>query len=382
MMTARDLIWGSCLVLIGCGGGMQRSDGGGPDTGQPDLGAPTVLSGVVAITGGTDFTCALVMDGSVYCWGGNYEGQLGRGHTNGEGLGSQAASRVAGLAKAVSIASGSDHTCAAVEDGTVWCWGGNNTEGQLGRADPTPNGAPTPVKVEGPSGVTRVFAGFHTTCAVTVGAPVSCWGNAISAAASSTPMPSGLLDTAKGITPAGSGYGYVVLSDGSLACWADRSNDCGPYTNPTAYARVPEPVKQVMVGAGSCALLATGTVQCWGHNLSGGLGNGSIAGVQTDNDPVAPVGLGSAVAIGGSGIMCAITADADVKCWGGIIAMYRNVLPTTVEGLHGATAVWSGTTHVCAVMADTTARCWGLPGFRGDRASSSPAGPGGPVLKL
>jgi alpha-tubulin suppressor-like RCC1 family protein len=89
-------------------------------------------------------TCAVKSDGSIACWGSNRFGQLGTGDTDPhptptvvESLGTQVAAAYAGGA----------HTCAVKVDGSVWCWG-NNQYGQLG-ADVGP-GANAPVQVIAP----------------------------------------------------------------------------------------------------------------------------------------------------------------------------------------------------------------------------------------
>jgi alpha-tubulin suppressor-like RCC1 family protein len=75
-------------------------------------------------------TCALKVDGSVWCWGG----------------GNATPAKNDKLADIVELASGTFHKCARKRDGTVWCWGGNSA-GQLGngsnieKPDPVPLGA-------------------------------------------------------------------------------------------------------------------------------------------------------------------------------------------------------------------------------------------------
>ena len=85
------------------------------------------LSGVVAMAGRSHM-CAIKNDGTVWCWGSNDRGQLG----NGEVGGSQSKPvQVAGIKDPTSIAAGSQFSCAAIEDGSVKCWG-YNQRGQLG----------------------------------------------------------------------------------------------------------------------------------------------------------------------------------------------------------------------------------------------------------
>ncbi|MBP9691614.1 RCC1 repeat-containing protein, partial [Candidatus Woesebacteria bacterium] len=85
---------------------------------------PTDVGGldktVISISAGYDFTCALLRDGSVKCWGGNLNGQLGIG-TKG---GSAPPTNVVGLSsKVIALDSGFQHVCAILDNGKVMCWG-------------------------------------------------------------------------------------------------------------------------------------------------------------------------------------------------------------------------------------------------------------------
>src|SRR5512138_3702881 len=64
----------------------------------------------------------------------------------------------------------------------------------------------------------------------------------------------------------------------------------------------------------TCAILDDGTVQCWGRNNHGQLGDGTIVNRIT---PVAVSGLGTAVSIAaGSDHTCAILSAGTASCWG------------------------------------------------------------------
>ena len=96
-----------------------------------------------AITAGDAHTCAILDNSSIKCWGLNDSGQLGLGHTNNIATDSQftslpvvdlGAGRTAG-----GIAAGDDYTCAVLDNASIKCWGGN-AFGQLGLGDDSTRG--------------------------------------------------------------------------------------------------------------------------------------------------------------------------------------------------------------------------------------------------
>ena len=124
--------WHNC-ALTSTGGVLCWGDNGQGRLGDgttSDRSTPTqvagLASGVVQITAGWYHTCALTSAGAVLCWGYNYYGQLGDGSTTN----SAAPVRVAGLPSGVvAISAGTDHTCALTNVGTLYCWGYNSTGG-------------------------------------------------------------------------------------------------------------------------------------------------------------------------------------------------------------------------------------------------------------
>ncbi len=86
--------------------------------------------------------CAL-SGGEVWCWGADADGEVG----NVSAMPPVRAPVKASLGKsATAVAVGYTHTCAVLEDATIWCWGGN-TFGQLG--DGTSMQRNAPVRVHG-----------------------------------------------------------------------------------------------------------------------------------------------------------------------------------------------------------------------------------------
>ncbi len=119
-------------------------------------------------------SCALTLDGEVYCWGENRWGQLGDGSAPPAQLPCvrPTPARVPGLSQIRQLAAGGGHTCALRADGRVFCWGSNDA-GQLG--DGTTLQRRSPVEVQGLTGVEALALGGQHSCALAHGA-ASCWG--------------------------------------------------------------------------------------------------------------------------------------------------------------------------------------------------------------
>ena len=124
-----------------------------------------------AITGGMLHTCSLMSDKSVRCWGQNHYGQLGDGSTTN----SSVPVFVNGLNNVTAVSAGGTDTCALLDYGSVKCWG-DNTHGQLGgRASASLS--MSPVTVDGISTATSIAAGYEHNCALLSDGTVKCWGN-------------------------------------------------------------------------------------------------------------------------------------------------------------------------------------------------------------
>jgi cysteine-rich repeat protein len=91
------------------------------------------------LAAGADFTCVLLDDASVRCWGSGAFGQLGNAHTETVGDDEYPADwpgfgSVPLLAPATAIAAGAHHVCARTGDAELRCWG-SGADGRLGYGD-------------------------------------------------------------------------------------------------------------------------------------------------------------------------------------------------------------------------------------------------------
>jgi alpha-tubulin suppressor-like RCC1 family protein len=96
----------------------------------------------IAISLHTFHACGIRADRSLWCWGRNDEGQLGVGMLGGGNRTMPTPVDVAGPWSAISV--GRFHTCAIRMDGTLWCTGANES-GMLGTNDTARRGSLTPI---------------------------------------------------------------------------------------------------------------------------------------------------------------------------------------------------------------------------------------------
>jgi alpha-tubulin suppressor-like RCC1 family protein len=138
------------------------------------------LEGVTRVASGESFSCAILGDGSVRCWGGNSQGELG----NGKNVTSQTPVPVDAVSNVTALALGTHHACALTGEGKVVCWGAND-HGQLGTTTSTRCKVDNGVEIDCAthavpldlSNVVALSAGAQHTCALTGDQKVVCWGD-------------------------------------------------------------------------------------------------------------------------------------------------------------------------------------------------------------
>ncbi|HEY8083640.1 MAG TPA: hypothetical protein VIE64_08830, partial [Solirubrobacterales bacterium] len=173
--------WGHGIAL---GYGISPNIG---DNETPGSVGPVNLGGhsAVAITAGISYTCAILDNGTVHCWGVGTNGQLGYGNTAESSTPGGDVDLGVGR-KAVAItASGTaelNHTCALLDNGTVRCWG-SGANGRLGYGntatigDNETPGSVGPVNLGTGRNAIGVSAGEGFTCALLDNGTVRCWGS-------------------------------------------------------------------------------------------------------------------------------------------------------------------------------------------------------------
>jgi cysteine-rich repeat protein len=325
--------------------------------------------GVMSVAAGGYHDCALRSDGSVKCWGYNESGRLGLGDVNHRGdtpgeMGDDLSIVSLGTGKmAQAVAAGNAHSCALLSDGNVKCWG-FNAKGELGLGD------------------------------------MNARGDGSSEMGDSLPIVS--LGMGRVALALSSYYRHTcaLLDDASIKCWGD--NDYGQLGLGDTNARGDGPEEMgdslppVDLGADaiavaltsgkyhSCALFNDGSMKCWGYNYSGqlGLGNttnhGAAPGQMGDNLLTVSFATGKKVQAitAGNAHSCALLTDGNVKCWGynaygqlglGTISnrgdgpgeMGDNLPSVDLGTGKTAVAIAAGQYHTCALLNDGSVKCWG-----------------------
>lgn len=298
----------------------------GTPRGRGQFGLPAGET-VAAVSAGVYTTTVLTTDGRVWMAGRNWDGELGVGVASATRATAAPVELPAGVV--IIAVSSSSHTVALADDGTVWSWG-TNTRGELGRGvrsvyDATPAAVPMPDGAE----VVAVVAASRSSYALDADGTVYTWGLDVGGPT---------YDTVAGwrtrpvVLPAWSASPVVELSsrnfhvlartaDGAVWGWGQAvfgELGNGWYSDapvwPPVRTSLPAGLEVVQLAAGdgfSLARTADGQVYGWGLNGNGQLGIGWITTRQPDPvHAVFPAGVQVAAIAAGSGFALA-TASAD-----------------------------------------------------------------------
>jgi len=332
----------SCALLgngsVACWGrGAEGQLGEGNTTNQI---APVFVSSfgsgrtAVAISAGWYHTCALLDNGSVSCWGTGWQGALGNGDPGQQNTPILTSSFGAGRT-AVALSAGHGYTCAVLDNGSVACWG-DNTYGQLG--DGTTQGRFTPVLTDS-LGAGRTAIDVTTkeshTCALLDNGSISCWGRGISGVlgnGSSVNQNTPTLVSSLGVgrtavaVSAGAMHTCAILDNGEVSCWGyGNGGRLGNGVRPDKYT----PTLTSTLGSGrtavaislgfdhTCAVLDDGSASCWGVGSDGQLGNGGTSD-QFNPTPASSVASERSVVglAAGKYRTCVVLDNQSVACTG------------------------------------------------------------------
>ena len=236
---------------------------------------------------------------------------------------------------------------------------------------------------------TMINSGENSSCGVTTAGAAMCWGhnnagqlgngNQIDSA-----VPVGVTGLGSGVRQVAVGVNHAcaVLVDGTARCWG--WNVAGQLGNGTVTNTSVVPVQvtgltgAIAIAAGwaqGCAVLATGIVKCWGANNAGQLGDGTLIGRTT---PVEVLGINNAIGVSiGWSHACVVLNTGRVNCWGqngngqlGDGTTVTRITRVEVLGISDAESVVVGANHTCAKTTSGAVKCWG-------RGASGALGNGG-----
>lgn len=216
----------------------------------PVLMTPLNGDGIRDIQAGPNNTCAVSTSGAAYCWGSNSYGQLG----NGTNYWSSAPVRVLDTGvlagKTVRKVATYEQTCAIDSDARALCWGKNDT-GQVGNGGTANVSTPVAVSTAGVLNgkkMASIATALGATCAIDMDGKAYCWGL----------------------------NNYGQLGNGST------TNSLTPVAVTTSGALSGKKLWSIKSGADFfCASAVDGTAYCWGRNVYGMLGNGSMSNMVT-----------------------------------------------------------------------------------------------------
>jgi alpha-tubulin suppressor-like RCC1 family protein len=359
------------IETILCGAGIDHITSNTEDTFKDCETADPGIPAVLQIATGYTHSCAILLDGSVKCWGANDYGQLGLGDITSRGyqpgqMGAALPTVNLGTGRtAVAIAPGHTYTCALLDNATVKCWGAGSALGLGDLAnrgdDPGEMGDALPAVSLGTGRTaTAIAAGGHT-CAILDNAQLKCWGD--------------------------NSFGELGLANGTTSTRGDGPNEMGNSLPAVNLGAGRSAVSIAVNDQTSCAVLDNGTAKCWGNGSLGSLGQGNqttygvAVGSMGDNLPPIDLGTGrTAIAIGaGLQFNCALLDDASVKCWG---LAYRGQLglgdivdrgdqPGEMGDALPAVSLGTGRTAMtlavgyessCVVLDNDSLKCWGYNG--------------------
>ncbi|MBF0286176.1 MAG: hypothetical protein HQM14_00040 [SAR324 cluster bacterium] len=356
---------------------------------------PVTVSNMYAaiqISAGESHTCALLQD-KVQCWGDGSSGELGNGKdkitTKDSTYHETTPVSVRNIARALQISTGTDHTCALLNDNTLRCWGSGDV-GRLGQGSTLSQS--TPASVQGISTAVEVSAGATHTCALLKNGKVQCWGSATNGklgngreVSLNVPIPVNNIFSADQIS-SGNNHTCTLLEDGSAYCWGEGSsgqlgNGSTSSQNDPVRVSLNNKITQVSAGGNhTCALLSDSSLYCWGEGVSGKLGSGNEKNQSTPFEvthiatSVPNTSRGTPVQVSAGGDhTCVLLSDNKIRCWGegssgqlGNGNQFDSSTAVAVENIFTATQVGAGRNHSCALINDGITGllsnrivCWG-----------------------
>lgn len=324
------------------------------------------------ISSGGNSGCAIDAQGALVCWGGNAVGQVGNGTVGGTYLTPTA---VTGMGSGVTAVSVGTLAVCAIKTGTFYCWSyraaGTQPQGAM-------VSTPLALTAQGMGTATHIAAGSDYACGI-AGGRAYCWGTNSSgrlgnSSVSSSTVPTEVMSQDSNATDIDVGANHACLiTNGGLKCWgSNRDGQVGaPGTGiyyPLSVPGLTSGVTGLAVGSNFTCAIQNGALLCFGSNLNGQLGRGT-ASTNFENVPTVVPGFASGVThvVAGDEHVCAVKGG-EAYCWGrnlegvlgnGSLERSQVTSPARVVGLGPVSDIATGFNTVC-VLESGLAKCWGF----------------------
>lgn len=233
--------------------------------------------------------CAILNDASLYCWGENFEGQLGQaddfpGDQNPSGADALSPLQVPGSGW-LAVDTGQGHSCAIAVDGSLWCWG-RNTRSELGAG--TEIQVREPQRVDDAQDWSALSSGQAANLALKTDGSLWGWGSNVGyddgagaplgVPLEMVPTPTRVGEQVDWLRPSVRTFHGCALRADELWCWGrgiEGQLGLGDLDRRTEPTLVGAGYALTSVGLfGTCALTTRGVVECAGKNDVGELGTG------------------------------------------------------------------------------------------------------------
>jgi alpha-tubulin suppressor-like RCC1 family protein len=269
------------------------------------------------------FSVALKNDGTVWAWGSNYGGQIGL--TTSDPV--TTPTQVNGLTDVVNVEAGGNFGIALKNDGTVWTWG-SNAGGALGNGSTVVKSI-VPVQVSGLENVKQIGAGVFTGYALKNDGTVWAWGlntkgelgNGGKGSQSNVPVQVENLTDIVEIS-VGLDYAMALKSDGTVWVWGSNDNGqlgIGKYGMQKSPVQIPtlSSIKDIEASRfGSFAIDSEGTVWAWGRDVGNILADGTNTS-ETYLEPIKIENLSGFISLApGNTFALGIKNDGTLWAWG------------------------------------------------------------------
>lgn len=276
------------------------------------------------IAPGNDYTCGITQDDDLLCWGRSFWGQTGTSQSDtNEGV--HVPTPVVQGGKWKDIATGTEHTCGIKTDGTLWCWG-TNYSGQLGIGEMgSPKSRPIAVATDITDWVS-VDVDYQQTCAIRSTGALYCFGRLYNEQFyfdefKKEPVPV-FEDTSWKSIALGEDYRCGVQADDGLYCWGENGDgQLGFGERNAGYQKMQrigsDTWKQVAAGElHTCGVTLGGELYCWGYQQGGRIGNGK----NIKEHALTPQKIGNesnwhSVSVG-EWHTCALNQEGEIYCFG------------------------------------------------------------------